>query len=94
VPDSDVWLARARAAAATGDDDAAKAEYLALISHDPTHLAALLELAALAERTGHRSAAQTAYQQAVTPAPDNQLARTGLANLLRDSGETATAEAN
>jgi hypothetical protein len=94
VPDSDVWPARARAAAATSDDDAAKAEYLALISHDPTHLAALLELAAPAERTGHRSAAQTAYHHAVTLVPDNQLSRTGPANLLRDSGETATAEAN
>jgi Flp pilus assembly protein TadD len=74
-------LARARGLASTGEDEAAKQAYVEILSRDPTHFNALNELAALALATGHRSAARTAYRQAVLCHPDNPVGRVNLGNL-------------
>jgi len=84
--DSDISeaLARARALAAQAEDEAAKQAYLAVLRRDPTHFSALNELGTLAYSGGFRSAARTAYLQAVQHHPGNKIARVNLANLLRD----------
>ena len=86
-------IERARGLAATGKDDAAKAAYIDVLRRDPTHFAALNELATLAYQTGHRSAARTAYEQAVRCHPDNPIGRVNLGNLLCDESEYAAARA-
>ncbi|HLI19645.1 MAG TPA: tetratricopeptide repeat protein, partial [Stellaceae bacterium] len=86
-------LVRARSLAARGEDDAAKAAYLDVLRRDQTHFAALNELAALAYAGGHRSAARTAYEQAVRCHPDNPIGRVNLGNLLYDDQDFAGARA-
>ena len=58
-------LAHAVALVAKGQDEAAKQAYLDILRRDPTHFHALNELGTLALSGGFRSAARTAYQQAV-----------------------------
>ena len=84
-------LARARAFAAKAEDEAAKQEYLAILRRDPTHFSALNELGTLAYSGGFRSAARTAYLQAVQHHPGNKIARVNLANLMRDEQDLAGA---
>jgi hypothetical protein len=84
-------LARARKLATTGADEAAKQAYLDVLRFDPTHFPALNELGALACASGHRSAARTAYLQAVQHHPDNPIGRVNLANLIREDGDLAGA---
>lgn len=84
-------LRRARALAAKGEDEAAKQAYIDVLRLDPTHFAALNELAALANGTLHRSAARTAYEQAVRFHPGNPAGRVNLANLLLEDGDTEAA---
>jgi hypothetical protein len=86
-------LAAARALSATAADEAAKVAYLDVLRADPTCLEALLELARLAQRSGHRSAARTAYLQAIHCHPAEPAARVNLGGLLIESGEFAEAEA-
>jgi tetratricopeptide (TPR) repeat protein len=54
---------------------------------------ALNELATLAWAGGYRSAARTAYTQAVAHHPDNVVARVNLGNLLREEQDVAGARA-
>jgi hypothetical protein len=61
---------------------------------DATQFAALTELGALAIAGGHRSAARTAFEQAVSCHPDNPAARVNLGNLLLDDGDTDGARAH
>jgi tetratricopeptide (TPR) repeat protein len=84
-------IARARQFAARAEDAAAKATYVDVLRRDPTHFAALNELAALAYASGHRSAARTAYQQAVRCHPGNPLGRVNLGNLLAEDQDFAGA---
>jgi tetratricopeptide (TPR) repeat protein len=84
-------LERARTLAAQADDEAAKDAYLAILRRDPTHFPALNELGTLAYSGGFRSAARSAYSQAVRHHPDNKIARVNLANLLRDEQDLAGA---
>jgi len=86
-------LADARALAAQAQDEAAKRAYLDILRRDPTCLEALLELARLAQRSGHRSAARTAYLQAIHCQPGAAVARANLGGLLIETGEFAAAEA-
>jgi glutathione synthase/RimK-type ligase-like ATP-grasp enzyme len=80
-------LAQARSFYASGDDAAAKAQYLEVLKLDPCELNALSELGALALASGHRSAARTAYLQAVHCHPGNPTALVNLGNLeLQDEG--------
>lgn len=92
TPISDL-LARARAHAARAEDDAAKRAYLEVLTRDPAHFSALNELGTLALSGGYRSAARTAYAQAVKCHPGNPVARVNLANVLRQGDELAAARA-
>ena len=92
--DIEETLARARLLVAKGEDEAAKAQYVAVLGRDPTHFAALNELGALAYASGHRSAARTAYAQAVQCHPREKVARVNLGNLLVEDNESDTALAH
>jgi hypothetical protein len=78
--------------AAGAQDEAAKRAYLDILRLDPTSLEALLELARLAQRSGHRSAARTAYLQAIHCHPGAAAPRVNLGALLIETGEFAEAE--
>ncbi len=84
---------RARQFAARGEDDAAKTAYVDVLRRDAAHFAALNELGTLAYASGHRSAACTAYEQAVGCHPQNPLGRVNLGNLLADEQDFAGARA-
>src|SRR5271163_4719731 len=84
-------LQRARTLARAGQDDAAKQAYIEVLRQDPRNFDALNELATLAWAGGYRSAARTAYTQAVAHHPDNVVARVNLGNLLRDEQDDAGA---
>jgi len=86
-------LQRARQLGARAEDAEAKQAYIDVLRRDPTHLAALRELGALAHASGHRSAARTAWQQAVHCHPGDPAARINLGNLLYADGEFAAARA-
>ncbi len=75
-------LAHARTLVARGDDMAASQAYLALLARDPTHFQCLTELAGLAFAGGYRSAARTAYEQAVSLHPREAIGHVNLANVL------------
>jgi hypothetical protein len=91
-PSLDPALAAARGLVAGARDEAAKRAYLDILRCDPTCLEALLELARLAQRSGHRSAARTAYLQAIHCHPGAAAARVNLGALLIETGEFAEAE--
>ena len=95
VADSNVpeLLARARRLAAAGLADEAKAAYIDVLRHDPTHFQALNGLAFEALASGHRSAALTAYRQAVQCHPGNPVGRVNLGNLYFEDGDHAGAKA-
>ena len=80
-------LERARALARRAEDEDAKLAYVDVLRQDPTNFFALNELAALALAGGYRSAARTAYLQAVQHHPDNKIARVNLANVLREEND-------
>jgi tetratricopeptide (TPR) repeat protein len=84
-------LERARRLERAGQDEPAKAAYIELLKIDPCHFAALNELGNLALATGHRSAAQTAYTQAVRCHPDNPVGRVNLGNVLFENEDFAGA---
>jgi hypothetical protein len=86
-------LKHARALVSAGEDEAAKRAYLTLLQAEPTQLAALLELGALAWASGHRSAAHTLYAQAVKCHPDVPAAHTRLGDVLAEAGEAEGAVA-
>ena len=68
-------LERARTLGRQGQDEAAKQAYIEVLRQDPRNFSALNELATLAWSGGYRSAARTAYAQAVAHHPDNVVAR-------------------
>ena len=72
---------------------AAKRRYLDVLRRVATCLPALLELARLALRGGHRSAARTAYQQAIFCHPRDPTARVNLGGLMIEGGEFEAAAA-
>ena len=84
-------LTRAAALVAQGQDETAKQAYLDILRRQPTHFDALNELGTLALSGGFRSAARTAYQQAVRHHPGNKVAHVNLANVLREQQDLAGA---
>jgi hypothetical protein len=80
-------LELARALAAQADDEGAKRAYLDVLGREPTNFFALNELGTLALAGGFRSAARTAYRQAVVHHPGNKVARVNLANVLREDDD-------
>jgi hypothetical protein len=85
-------LERARALVQKADDEAAKQAYIEVLRRDPTNFAALNELGTLALAGGFRSAARTAYLQAVQHHPGNKIARVNLANVLREDNDFSGAQ--
>jgi hypothetical protein len=83
----DLLFAKAQLLARLGRDDDAKAGFVAVLQRDPTHFGALTDLAGLALATGYRSAAVTAYRQAVDCHPDNPFGLVNLGNILLEDGE-------
>jgi hypothetical protein len=86
-------LERARSLGRAGQDDAAKQAYIEVLRQDPRDFNALNELGTLAWAGGYRSAARTAYTQAVAHHPDNVVGRVNLGNLLREEQDVAGARA-
>jgi len=86
-------LARGRLQASLGADEAAKRAYLDTLKRDPSCLEALLELARLALRSGHRSAAVTCWRQAILCHPQEPAAHVNLGGLLLESGAFEAARA-
>src|ERR1700722_9228394 len=84
-------LERARTLGRQGQDEAAKQAYIEVLRQDPRDFSALNELGALAWAGGYRSAARTAYTQAVAHHPDNVVGRVNLGNLLREEQDVAGA---
>jgi hypothetical protein len=84
-------LERARRLVREADDEGAKQLYLAVLREDPAHLCALNELGNLALAGGFRSAARTAYLQAIAHHPGSTIARVNLANVLREDQDPAGA---
>ena len=84
-------LKHARALVAKAEDEAAKQVYLGILRADPTHPAALNELGTLALSGGFRTAARSAYLQAVRHHPRDKIVRVNLANLLREEHDLAAA---
>ena len=84
-------LKHARTLVAKADDEAAKQAYLGILRADPTHLSALNELGTLALSGGFRTAARSAYLQAVQHHPGDKIVRVNLANLLREDHDLAGA---
>jgi hypothetical protein len=85
--DSHRAIQRARGYVAAGQDEAAKLAYFDVLRLDPTSLPALHELGALANASGHRSAARTVYDHSVRYHPNDPIGRVGLANLLAEDGD-------
>jgi len=84
-------LSLARGLATRGEDDAARQAYIGVLRLDATHFAALTEIGTLAIASGHRSAARTAWRQAVHCHPGNPAGRINLGNLLLDDGDAEAA---
>lgn len=92
-PDAiDALFERAQILARLGQDDAAKAAFLAVLECDPAHFGALTDLGGLALSTGFRSAALTAYRQAASCHPENPRGLVNLANMLLEDGDLAAAK--
>ena len=85
-------FAKAQILARLGCDDDAKAGFVAVLQRDPTHFGALTDLGGLALATGYRSAAVTAYRQAVDCHPDNPFGLVNLGNILLEDGDTEAAQ--
>jgi hypothetical protein len=85
--DSHRAIQRARGYVAAGQDEAAKLAYFDVLRLDPTSLPALHELGALANASGHRSAARTVYNHSIRYHPNDPIGRVGLANLLAEDGD-------
>jgi hypothetical protein len=86
-------LAQARRLAAAGQDEGAKQAYVQVLGIDATHFGALNELGTLALVSGHRSAARSAYRQAVRCHPDNPLGRVNLGNVYLEDDDLSAARA-
>ena len=77
---------RAGLLAGLGRADEARQDYLGVIEREPTHFGALNDLGTLLYNTDFRSAARTAYAEAVRHHPDNPIGRINLANALLANG--------
>jgi hypothetical protein len=83
----DLLFAKAQLLARLGRDDDAKAGFVAVLQRDPAHFGALTDLGGLALSTGYRSAAVTAYRQAVACHPNNPFGLVNLGNILLEDGD-------
>ena len=86
--------ARASLRRETGQTEAAKGDYLALLQRAPTHYGALNDFGTMLLATGYRDAARTVFEQAVRHHPDQPSGHVNLANLLLKLDEIAPARAH
>jgi tetratricopeptide (TPR) repeat protein len=87
-PDSiEALFAKAQILARLGRDDEAMHAFVAVLVEDFTHFGALTDLAGLALATGFRSAAVTAYRQAVDSHPNNPFGLVNLGNILLEDDD-------
>ena len=84
-------LARARALDAQGNDEEAKRAYVEVLRADTDNFDALTALGTLAMKTGHRTAARSAFAHAAQAHPHLALGHANLGILLSDAGELAAA---
>jgi GNAT superfamily N-acetyltransferase len=89
--DAGKHLERARRLTANGEDEAATQVYVDILRLDASNFSALNEIGVLAGAGGHRSAARSAYTQAVRYHPGNPIGRINLGNLLFEDGDIAGA---
>jgi hypothetical protein len=82
----DLRYRRAGLLAALDRVDEAQRDYLAILAVASDHFGALNDLGTLLYRTGFRTAARTAYAEAVKHHPGEPVARINLANALLDAG--------
>lgn len=82
---------RASQSTASGQYEDAKRDYLAILAIDPSHFGALNDLGNTLYRTDFRTAACSAYAQAVQLHPDNVIGRINYANALMGGGDYAAA---
>ena len=82
---------RAGLFAELGKYDSARDDYLAVIASAPTHFGALNDLGTLLYNSDFRTAARTAYAEAVRHHPHNPTGRINLANALLADGQADAA---
>jgi hypothetical protein len=82
---------RASQSTASGQYEDAKRNYLAILAIDPCHFGALNDLGNTLYRTDFRTAACSAYAQAVRVHPNNVIGRVNYANALMGSGDYTAA---
>jgi hypothetical protein len=85
-------LEHARLLVRRGDDAGAQRAYIEVLHQDPTNFSALSELGHLALDGGYRSAAITAFREAVRQYPGNKIAHANLANALREDRDFPNAK--
>ena len=90
----DAAVRRARDLAMRGEDEAAKQAYVDALRLDAACFDALNDLGALTYASGHRSAARTAYRQAVQCHPSNPIGHVNLANVLAEERDLGGAQAH
>jgi glutathione synthase/RimK-type ligase-like ATP-grasp enzyme len=91
--DADLRYGRASLLVSMGRDDEARQDYLAAIALQPTHFGALNDLGTLLYRADFRTAARTAYAEAVRHHPDNPVGRINLGNAWLAEGRLDEANA-
>lgn len=69
----------------------AREEYLAVLARDPAHRETLNKLGTLLYGTGYRTAARTAYSEAVAQYPNDLESLVNLANVLAEEGDVVAA---
>jgi hypothetical protein len=89
----DLLFKRASRSAGSGQYEEAKRDYLAILAIDPRHFGALNDLGNLLYKTDFRTAACSAYAQAVKLHPDNAIGRINYANVLIANGDYGQARA-
>jgi|SRR5208283_25534 len=84
-------LEYARTLVELGQKEKAKDVYLHILAEEPTHFDTLIDLGSLVYSIGFRTAARTAFAEAVNKHPNNPIGHVKLANALRESSELPAA---
>jgi len=84
-------LEYARTLVELGQKEKAKDIYLNILAEEPTHFDTLINLGSLIYSMGFRTAARTAFTEAVNKHPNNPIGHVTLANALRENSELPAA---
>ena len=88
-PDTDISFQLAELLAASGNEQAARERYYAVLEADGRHVEAMIGLARLLDRFGRQTDAVELYRTALEIAPDYAEPRDRLEELLRRMGRTS-----